>query len=194
MHSACVHVHVHVHMYMYTCTCTHVHAHVCGYTSHLCTCRYATIHVNRPSGISQAAAIAVNHTQGVNITYITTVVQFQQIYPILTSIIFTLPVCNACSITALFWFGDKKIILKLFKWQELLLQLSLFLNHFVFIYLPVAYGTPHLSRPCMLRLQIIIKLFLSLTIFLTFMTRSIIMRNVPQLLTFWEMHTRLLSF
>ena len=30
-----------------------------------CTCRYAAIHLNRPSGISQAAAIAVNRTQGV---------------------------------------------------------------------------------------------------------------------------------
>ena len=71
MHSACVHVH----MYMYTCTCTHVHVHMymhtyalCGYTRHLRTCRYAAIHVNWPSGISHAAAIAVNHTQGVKST------------------------------------------------------------------------------------------------------------------------------
>ena len=38
---------------------------LCGYTRHLRTGRYAVIHVNRPSGISQAAAIAVNRTQGV---------------------------------------------------------------------------------------------------------------------------------
>ena len=48
---------------------------LCGYTRHLrtchlrtChlrTCRYAAIHVNRPSGISQATAIAVNRTKGV---------------------------------------------------------------------------------------------------------------------------------
>ena len=31
---------------------------LCGYTHHLRTCRYAAILVNRPSGISQAAAIA----------------------------------------------------------------------------------------------------------------------------------------
>ena len=36
-----------------------------GYTHHLCTCRYAAIRVNQPSGISQAAAIAVNRTEGV---------------------------------------------------------------------------------------------------------------------------------
>ena len=40
---------------------------LCGYTRHLRTCRYAAIHVNRPSGISQAAAIAVNRTEGVKI-------------------------------------------------------------------------------------------------------------------------------
>ena len=45
MHSACVHVHMH--MYTYA---------LCG---------YAAIHVNRPSGISQAAAIAANSTQAV---------------------------------------------------------------------------------------------------------------------------------
>ena len=50
MHSACVHVHAHV------CT-MHVY--------HLRTCRYAALHINRPSGISQAAAIAVNRTKGV---------------------------------------------------------------------------------------------------------------------------------
>ena len=46
-------------MYMYTYA-------LCGYTRHLRTCRYAAIHVSRPSGISQAAAIAVNRTKGVN--------------------------------------------------------------------------------------------------------------------------------
>ena len=51
-------VHVHVHMYMYT----HTYA-LCGYTRHLRTCRYVAIHVNRPSGISEAAAISVNRTQ-----------------------------------------------------------------------------------------------------------------------------------
>ena len=58
---------------MYKCTCTNVHAYTyapcgyapCGYTRHLRTCRYEAIHVNRPSGISQAAAIAVNRTQAV---------------------------------------------------------------------------------------------------------------------------------
>ena len=62
---ACVHVHsacVHVHMYMHTYA-------LCGYTCHLRTCRYAAIHVNRPSGISQAAAIAANHAQGVKGTF-----------------------------------------------------------------------------------------------------------------------------
>ena len=61
-----------VHVYMYTCTCTHVHVHtymhtyaLCGYTRHLRTCRYAAILINRPSGISQAAAIAANRTQAV---------------------------------------------------------------------------------------------------------------------------------
>ena len=39
-------------VHVYTCTCTQ-----CGYTRHLHTCRYAAILVNRPSGISQAAAI-----------------------------------------------------------------------------------------------------------------------------------------
>ena len=38
---------------------------LCGYTRHLRTCQYAAIHINRPSGISQAAAIAANRTQGV---------------------------------------------------------------------------------------------------------------------------------
>ena len=56
MHSACIHIH----MYMLTYA-------LCGYTRHLRTSRYAAIHVNRPdSGISQAAAITVNRTQGVN--------------------------------------------------------------------------------------------------------------------------------
>ena len=50
-----------VHVYMYT----HTYA-LCGYTRHLRTCRYAAILVNRPSGISQAAAVAVTHTKGVN--------------------------------------------------------------------------------------------------------------------------------
>ena len=54
MHRACVRVH----MYM------HTHA-LCSYTRHLRTCRYASIHVNWPSGISRAATIAVNRTQGV---------------------------------------------------------------------------------------------------------------------------------
>ena len=54
----------------YMCTCTRTRMHyirlytslayllVCGYTRHLRTCWYAAIHVNRPSGISQAAAVA----------------------------------------------------------------------------------------------------------------------------------------
>ena len=50
MHSACVHVH------MYT---------LCGYTRQLRTCRNAAIQVNRSSGISQAAAIAIHRPQGV---------------------------------------------------------------------------------------------------------------------------------
>ena len=54
MHSACVHVHMYMHTYA-----------LCGCTCHLRTCQYAAILVNRPSGISQAAAIAVNRTQGV---------------------------------------------------------------------------------------------------------------------------------
>ena len=54
-----------MHVYMYTCMHTYTYA-LCGYTRHLRTCRYAAIHVNRPSGISQAAAIAANRTQGVN--------------------------------------------------------------------------------------------------------------------------------
>ena len=56
MHSTCVHVHMYVHKYA-----------LCGYTRHLRTCWYAAIHVNRPSGISQATAIAVNRTQGDNV-------------------------------------------------------------------------------------------------------------------------------
>ena len=52
MHSACVHVHMHTYA-------------LCGYTRHLRTCWHAAIHVNRPSGISQAAAIAINRTKGV---------------------------------------------------------------------------------------------------------------------------------
>ena len=43
----------------------HMYA-LCSYTHHLRTCGYAAIHVNRPSGISQAAAIAVNRIKGVN--------------------------------------------------------------------------------------------------------------------------------
>ena len=54
----CTHVHAHVHMYMHTYA-------LCGYTRHLHTCRYAAILVNRPSGISQAAAFAVNRMKGV---------------------------------------------------------------------------------------------------------------------------------
>ena len=54
MHSSCVHVHMYTHTYA-----------LCVYTCHLRTCPDAAIHVNRPSGISQAAAIAVNCTQGV---------------------------------------------------------------------------------------------------------------------------------
>ena len=57
----CVHVHINMHYYAIF---MHTYA-LCGYTSHLRTCRYAAIHVNLPSGISQAAAIAVNRTQGV---------------------------------------------------------------------------------------------------------------------------------
>ena len=51
------------------CTCTHA---LCGYTRHLRTCRYAAVHVNRPSGISQAVAIAVNRTQGVKANMVCT--------------------------------------------------------------------------------------------------------------------------
>ena len=56
-------VHVYMYMYMYM----HTYA-LCGYTCtrHLRTCRYAAILANRPSGISQAAAVAANRTQGVN--------------------------------------------------------------------------------------------------------------------------------
>ena len=43
-----------VHVYTYA---------LCGYTRHLRTCRNAAIQVNRPSGISQAAAIAVHRPQ-----------------------------------------------------------------------------------------------------------------------------------
>ena len=53
-------------MHMYTYTYTYTYA-LCGYTRHLRTCWYAAIHVNlSQAGISQAAAIAVNRTQGVN--------------------------------------------------------------------------------------------------------------------------------
>ena len=62
MRSARVHVHMYMHMYMHTYMHTYA---LCGYTRHLRTCRYAAILVNWPSGISQAAAIAVNRTQGV---------------------------------------------------------------------------------------------------------------------------------
>ena len=89
MHYLCIE-----HVYMYTYTCMHklpravqpsvaytisgqaVHMQLynqfiaylseCGYTRHLRTCQNAAIHVNQPSGISQAADIAVNHPQGVN--------------------------------------------------------------------------------------------------------------------------------
>ena len=54
MHSACVHVHMYMHTYA-----------LCGYTRHLHTCRYVVVLVIRPSGISQAAAIAANCTQRV---------------------------------------------------------------------------------------------------------------------------------
>ena len=58
MHSACVHVHMYMHKYAQ-----------CGYTRHLRTCRYVAILANRPSGISQGAAIAFNGTQGVNMYF-----------------------------------------------------------------------------------------------------------------------------
>ena len=61
MQSACVHVHVYTYMYMYM----HTYA-LCGCTRHVR--RYVAINVNRPSGISQAAAIAVNRTKGVKET------------------------------------------------------------------------------------------------------------------------------
>ena len=67
-----VHVHVSTIMqYLCMCTCSHVNAHVCV------TCRYAAVHVNRPSGISQAAAIAVNRTQGVNRRHINSLIGFE---------------------------------------------------------------------------------------------------------------------
>ena len=47
-------------MYMHTYA-------LCGYTHPLRTCRYVALQVNWPSGISQAAAVAVNHRQGVNL-------------------------------------------------------------------------------------------------------------------------------
>ena len=50
-----------VHVYMYTYTYA-----LCSYTRHLRTCRNAAILINRPSGISQAAAIAANRTKGVH--------------------------------------------------------------------------------------------------------------------------------
>ena len=53
---ACVYVHMYTHTYA-----------LCGCTRHLRTCRYAAILVNRPSGISQTAAITVNRTKRVNI-------------------------------------------------------------------------------------------------------------------------------
>ena len=55
MHNACVHAHAHMHALR-------------GYTRQLCTCWYAAIQVNQPSGISQAAAIAVHHPQGVKLS------------------------------------------------------------------------------------------------------------------------------
>ena len=53
----------------------HAYLSVCGYTRHyvlvgmrldtsMCTCRIAATLINQPSGISQAAAIAINRTQG----------------------------------------------------------------------------------------------------------------------------------
>ena len=57
MHSACTRVHAHMYMHTYA---------LCGYTRHLRTCRYAAMQVNRPSGISQAAAIAVNRKLELN--------------------------------------------------------------------------------------------------------------------------------
>ena len=78
MHSACIHVQMH----MYA---------LCGYTRHcvlgmrlytsLRTCRYAAIHVNRPSGISQAAAIAAKRTQGVNDTITMREIRFSRFHP-----------------------------------------------------------------------------------------------------------------
>ena len=56
MHSACLHVHLYMHTYA-----------LCGYIRHLSTCWYAVVQVNQASGISQAAAIAVNRTKGVYI-------------------------------------------------------------------------------------------------------------------------------
>ena len=53
MQCAC---HVHMHMHTYA---------LCAYTRHLRTCQYVAILVNQPNGISQAAAIAANRTQGV---------------------------------------------------------------------------------------------------------------------------------
>ena len=69
-----VHVHVStimqylciVHVYMYTCKCVHYTAiHIT--CIHVCTCRNVAIHINRPSGISQAAAIAISRTKGVKV-------------------------------------------------------------------------------------------------------------------------------
>ena len=68
MQYLCIGVHVHVSTIMqYLCI---VHVYVCtrmhdaAIRVYLRTCRYAATHVNRPSGVSQAAAITVNLTQG----------------------------------------------------------------------------------------------------------------------------------
>ena len=57
-----------------------VHTYVlCGYTRHLRTCRNVAIQVNRPSGISQAVAIAAHCPQGVNIYFVFSLVCGDQI-------------------------------------------------------------------------------------------------------------------
>ena len=53
-----------VRVYMYTRTCTRMH-YAAVHVTPVLVGIYAAIHVSRHSGISQAAAIAVNHTQGV---------------------------------------------------------------------------------------------------------------------------------
>ena len=61
IHSACVHVHMHM--------CTRPYGTMRLYTSLAYLRRYAAIHVNRPSGISQAAAIAAAISVKVKICY-----------------------------------------------------------------------------------------------------------------------------